>query len=312
MANKINLLKRTPLLGKPVIFGFRIYIISKHLWRQSINCISWLLSSSETTNLTYDIAPLNKNQLAAMLSHVTGEPFDRIHSYFIELEDDALLRSHIRHLTRMSAERAVADTAARYGRRLGWYALVRALKPRVVIETGVDKGLGACVITAALKRNDREGFKGRYFGTDLNPAAGYLLQGEYKKYGEILYGDSVGQLKGFDLEIDIFINDSDHSADYEALEYRTIRRKLSKKAILLGDNAHVTDKLLEFARETGRDFLFFAEKPLGHWYPGAGIGIAFTRTEPARKHNSTNCVTQAHGAGCESMVRILPMAGMGN
>ena len=35
-----------------------------------------------------------------------------------------------------------------YGRRLGWYALVRALKPRTVVETGADKGLGSCVLAA--------------------------------------------------------------------------------------------------------------------------------------------------------------------
>jgi predicted O-methyltransferase YrrM len=308
MANTINLLKRTPVLGQLAIFGFRLYIISRHLFRQSVHCITWLFHSSETTNLTYDISPLSKRQLAATLSHVTGEPVDRIYSYFAELEDDALLRAHVRDLTRMSAHRVVADTVARYGRRIGWYALVRALKPRVVVETGVDKGLGACVIAAALKRNDGEGFRGRYFGTDVNPDAGYLLRGAYEEYGEILYGDSVEQLKELDLEIDMFINDSDHSADYEAAEYRAIKQKLSPKAILLGDNAHVTDKLLEFAGDTGRDFLFFAEKPAGHWYPGAGIGIAFSRAEPAEKPAAADRGEQIHPAGGESGFGTSPAA----
>ncbi|MGH8488547.1 MAG: class I SAM-dependent methyltransferase [Gammaproteobacteria bacterium] len=88
-----------------------------------------------------------------------------------------------------------------------------------MVETGVDKGLGSCVL-AALLRHAAEGFPGRYYGTDINPAAGGLFCGEYARTGRILYGDSVRSLAQLDEPIDFFINDSDHSADYEALEIR--------------------------------------------------------------------------------------------
>jgi predicted O-methyltransferase YrrM len=171
----------------------------------------------------------------------------------------------------------MADKEARYGRRVGWYALTRVLKPRIIVETGVDKGLGACLLTAALKRNAQEKHKGRYFGTDINPVAGYLLSGDYAEYGRILYGDSIESLEEFDGEIDLFINDSDHSAQYEAKEYEAVAAKLSAQAIILGDNAHATDKLLEFSLRTNRHFIFFEEGPTNHWYPGGGIGISFVR-----------------------------------
>ena len=114
-------------------------------------------------------------------------------------------------------------------------------------------------------------------GTDINPLAGYLLSGDYANYGSILYGDSIESLKKFDDEIDLFINDSDHSEEYEAGEYKTIANMLSQHAVILGDNSHYTDKLLEFSLETNRHFVFFQEKPKNHWYPGAGIGISFNR-----------------------------------
>jgi hypothetical protein len=154
------------------------------------------------------------------------------------------------------------------------------MRPRVIVETGVDKGLGSCILTAALKRNKEEGFSGRYYGTDINPHAGYLLSGEYAQYGGILYGDSIESLGNLNEEIDIFINDSDHSPDYEFREYLTVRNKLSRRAIVLGDNAHCCDRLLKFSVETGRQFIFFQEKPLKHWYPGGGIGISFHRFSP--------------------------------
>ena len=101
------------------------------------------------------------------------------------------------------------------------------------------------------------------------------MEGKYKEVGEILYGDSIKSLSEFSEKIDLFINDSDHSADYEYQEYLTIKDLLREKAIILGDNSHCTSKLAEFSRETGRSFIFFQETPLNHWYPGAGIGISY-------------------------------------
>jgi hypothetical protein len=89
-----------------------------------------------------------------------------------------------------------------------------------------------------------------------------------------MYGDSIDSLKRLG-EIDLFINDSDHSAEYERLEYETIADRLSKKAIVIGDNAHVTPVLMEWAEEKGWDYLFWKEEPNDHWYPGGGIGFAF-------------------------------------
>ena len=107
--------------------------------------------------------------------------------------------------------------------------------------------MGSVVLASALLRNIEEGFPGEYFGIDINPDAGYMLNGKYAKVGKILYGDSVESLKKLDRKIDLFINDSDHDAEYEEQEYNTIRKKLSKSAIILGDNCHVTDKLLKFS-----------------------------------------------------------------
>ena len=241
------------------------------------NMVRWLFESNEMTNFTYDLEEDNARYLAALISDVTGVEVDEVSKFFRELVEDQELSGHISDATRRSDFAHVADAEARYGRRIGWYAFARALKPKVVVETGVDKGLGACVLTAALKRNAAEGHLGEYYGTDINPNAGYLLSGEYARFGSVLYGDSIETLTKLDRTIDLFVNDSDHSADYEAREYRVIADRLSERAVVLGDNAHSTSKLLEFSQSTGRRFVFFQEKPRAHWYPGAGIGISFRR-----------------------------------
>ena len=166
------------------------------------------------------------------------------------------------------------DKSPSFGRRLGWYAIARALRPRVIVETGVDRGLGSVLLCAALKRNTAEGYLGRYYGTDINPYAGVLLDAPWSEHGKILYGDSITSLSKLTETVDLFINDSDHSADYEYQEYQTVKPLLSPHAVVLGDNAHANDMLLRFSEENGRRFLFFKEQPRGHWYPGAGIGIS--------------------------------------
>ena len=238
----------------------------------------WTLSSRETTNFTYDLEPLNRQQLAAFIAHFSGVAVEKIFGYFEELENDAALKEHIARVTLENKKlRRAADTQARFGRRIGWYALVRARKPQIVVETGVDKGLGSCVLCAALLLNRSEGSPGTYYGTDINPRAGALLCGPYAETGKILYGDSLESLAKLSEPVDLFINDSDHSAEYEAREYALIESKLSPDALVLGDNAHVTPMLQEFAQHTGRGFLFFKEVPSKHWYPGGGIGVAFKR-----------------------------------
>lgn len=131
------------------------------------------------------------------------------------------------------------------------------------------------MLCAALLRNAAEGSPGRYYGTDIDLGAGLLFCEPYRSPGEILYGDSIETLSSLRETVDLFINDSDHSAEYEGREYRIIAPKLAERAIVVGDNAHVTDELVKFSAETGRSFLFFREQPADHWYLGAGIGLSF-------------------------------------
>jgi hypothetical protein len=266
---------RRRVIGRPVMMAYRAGPLFVKGGRAVLGLGRWLVTSREDTNYTYDLDPLYEQYLAAFVAVVAGCPTAEVLGYFRELHEDAALRRHVRAVTEAHPEGAFADAEARYGRRLGWYALVRATKPRVVVETGVDKGLGSVVLCAALLRNRAEGAPGAYYGTDINPQAGYLLQGPYAETGRILYGDSLASLEALEGPVDLLINDSDHSADYEGREYAVVAPKLSERAVVLGDNAHVTDELYRFARRTGRHFLFFHEQPYKHWYPGGGIGAAF-------------------------------------
>jgi predicted O-methyltransferase YrrM len=231
----------------------------------------WAHNSRENDNFTYELTEQNLDYLAATISTVTGAALETVRAYLQEPAVD------LHDYLGVKAASLPIDNPTRFGRRLGWYAIARAIKPRVIVETGVHHGLGSVLLCSALKRNAEEGAPGKYYGTDIDTAAGVLLAAPFDQYGKILYGDSIASLQAMDESIDLFINDSDHSAEYEAREYRLVANRLSQKSIVLGDNSHVTNELFRFSAETGRQFLFFKEQPKNHWYPGAGIGISFRR-----------------------------------
>jgi hypothetical protein len=281
----IKLIKRLlkPLYYSTPLRPLRVLLLSVRYFNfyYRRNVVSILTTTfrrpNETSNFTYDLTPRNITELTHVLALITGKPLAEIRGYIEEIRTDGALHNTL--YDGLKKRGHFSDMIANpFGRRAGWYAVARALKPRVIVETGVDRGHGSLVLCAALLRNAAEGHRGRYFGTDLNPEAGWLLTNEYAEIGEILYGDSIESLEKFNDTIDLFINDSDHSADYEYREYQAIAHKLSSFAVILGDNSHTNDKLARFSEETGRSYVFFREVPQDHWYPGAGIGISAPAT----------------------------------
>jgi predicted O-methyltransferase YrrM len=229
------------------------------------------MRSREHTNFTYDLTARNREHLIWWERAVTGSPAEEVRGYVEELYQDDDLRRHLLRATASSERRGLADLSVRYGRRAGWYAMARVLRPAVVIETGTDKGLGSCVFAAALLRNGT----GRLTTIDVNPASGYLIAGGYARVVDRVIGDSRCILRTLDAPVDLFLHDSLHTFDHETAELDAIRPRLTGQSILLSDNAHGSDALLRFAKATGRSFLFFQEVPESHWYPGDGIGAAW-------------------------------------
>jgi hypothetical protein len=258
---------------RKLINTFRRYRMAKAYYRQNLRHIrTWSRKNTEDSNFYYQLTAHNLLYLAHFVALVTDTTPEVALQYFRELEEDGEIKNHI--LDGFAESNYGKDIEVSFGRRIGWYAITRIVKPKVVVETGVDHGVGACVLSAALLKNREEGFNGEYIGTDISRSAGQLLTGKYSEVGKILYGDSIESLLTLERHVNLFINDSDHSSEYEFREYQAIRNKLATQAIILGDNAHSSDSLARFSSEASRRFLFFKETPKDHWYPGAGIGAS--------------------------------------
>jgi predicted O-methyltransferase YrrM len=258
-------------LARVLALGPRSLSGSRHMHREAGLVAQWLVSSREHTNYTYDLTPVNVDQLVWFVSSICGSPFGQSEAMVLELINDHELRKAIQEATESSPRRGISDSAVRYGRRLAWYAIIRLTKPALVVETGTDKGLGSLVIGAALLKNGQ----GHLITIDNNVESGQLLRSPYSDVVDRRVGDSLEVLANLGNVIDLFIHDSDHSAGHERSEFDIVHEKLAADSLVLSDNAHETSELSNWSKDNGRRFLYFAEQPLRHWSRGAGVGISY-------------------------------------
>jgi hypothetical protein len=249
-------------------FPTRLRVMLGYVWPTVAGAGRWLFTSRETTNFTYCLTDRNLRHLAWWVADLCSIEVEAAEAYMAELDGDDELRHLSSGRLAGTSDAAHTDDVLRFGRRVGWYAIVRARRPETIVETGTDKGLGALALAAAVKRNGT----GRVITIDVRPDAGVLSRGSSEV--EHVTGDSLQVLNDLDLSIDLFLHDSNHSADHEAAEYKIVERLLSPDALVLSDNAHAGDALERWATAVGRRFSYFHERPEGHWYPGAGIGAA--------------------------------------
>ncbi|MFI7576272.1 class I SAM-dependent methyltransferase [Micromonospora sp. NPDC049497] len=263
-------------LAPVAAFPKRLRTVARYDAKVLRSSARWLVTSREHHNYTYDLTPLSRNHLAWFVSVVCDIPVNQVRTYLDEIESDDTLRQHLLAAIAGSDRRGLADKEIRYARRIGWYAIVRAARPRHVVETGVDKGLGSVVLAAALLRNAAEGHPGRVTSLDINPEAGYLATvAPWSEVVDLVIGDSLASIAALDRPVDLFLHDSDHRSAHERREFAAVEPKLAPGAILLTDNVTITTVLAEHAERTGRRFLAYRETPANHWYPGDGIGVAW-------------------------------------
>jgi len=145
------------------------------------------------------------------------------------------------------------------------YSIVRALKPEIVVETGVCNGISTYFILSALERNAC----GSLYSIDIEKTVGSNRFGEEKETGwlvpeklrhrwNFLLGDSKEVLPRIlsELEsVDIFLHDGAHSYEYMSFEFRTAWRSLSAGGVLLSDDISLNKAFEDFINEVNPSLL---------------------------------------------------------
>jgi predicted O-methyltransferase YrrM len=231
----------------------------------------YLVFDRELDNFTYPIA--NTAELSGFVAEVLGTDAASVRTCIDELETDSELETAIR--ARL-ARRRDRNSAMPFGRRLAWYAIARLRRPSLIVETGVHDGLGSTALLRALERNAGDGFPGELVSVEIRPEAGWLIPEGLRGRHRLVVGDSKVELPAAigNRSVDMFIHDSDHAYAYELSEFELIAPRARAGAVLLSDNAHASSAFADFCARHGLDYRFWRERPRGHFYPGAGIGIA--------------------------------------
>lgn len=255
--------------------AYKTFVVARY-YRSSalarpVDALRFVLTDPEVANFTYEIG--NVEELVEFLARQLGVEAATVRGYAEELTGDRELADR---LSRKLSSRRDRKPRPLYGRRIGWYCATRIRKPRLVVETGVSDGLGSAVLVRAMQRNATDGAPGRVIGVDIDPTAGWLLDEGLRRDQELVIEDSHSALPRLlaGQQVDLFIHDSNHHYAHEAGEYQLVRPFLAPEALVLSDNSHAVPALEDWARAEGRTFAFFHEQPVGHFYPGGGIGLS--------------------------------------
>jgi hypothetical protein len=231
--------------------------------------LRYVLTDPEPDNFTYELA--NEPEIARWVALIADAPPARVDELFAEAHGDAVLADRLRRVTR--AHWLWSKVPPPFGKRLGWYALVRLLRPALVIETGVHDGLGALALLRALERNGQEGHPGRLVSFDINPSAGWIV-GSHALWELRIEPATVGLPTVLDrgAPVGLFIHDSLHTYENEHAELSLAAARLAPDGVLFSDNAHVSSALADVCGDFGLRYFEFRERPAGHFYPGGAMG----------------------------------------
>lgn len=148
------------------------------------------------------------------------------------------------------------------------YLLCRAIKPRHVVETGVQNGLSSIYILKALHENKY----GTLHSIDLpnseykskigriadklarESECGWLVPEELRGRWRLLLGDSRQLLPSLleDLgDIDIFLHDSEHTYKMMMFEYSLAWKHLRQSGVLISDDIDLSDAFHDFFLRSG-------------------------------------------------------------
>ena len=139
----------------------------------------------------------------------------------------------------------------------GWslYYIVRLLKPKIVIETGVSAGRSSTFILAALNDNGC----GKLYSIDTNPGSGYAIPISLKVNWHFFNSRSDEVLPTLIKElkiVDLFLHDSLHTYDCMLYEYQTIWPCLKDGGILLSDDVDRNSAIIDFSKEVNADIVY--------------------------------------------------------
>ena len=227
-----------------------VRIISKKYENERINIISRLTSTKKSDLKSF----LKESELLDVLNHIRNQ--------YVKYTNHEISRRDYLY-TRFSGSMLFPCTTL--------YALLRALKPKTVIETGGTPGKSSAAILSVLNKNG----DGLLYTFDLPPEITtkkidstkahesrpdliepYWAVPQYlRKKHKYVNGDTKKTLLKYlkkIKKIDIFIHDSFHSYEHMCFEFKTAWPFIRSGGLLMSDDVFCHNAFQDFAKSVGR------------------------------------------------------------
>jgi hypothetical protein len=105
-------------IARGAAFPLRTMMVARYDAHVIGRSVDWLVHGRETTNFTYDLDPLNRDQLCWFVSAVSGAEIGRVRAWMQELDDDTHLFSHLTSRLASGPRRGVSAKEPHWARRL--------------------------------------------------------------------------------------------------------------------------------------------------------------------------------------------------
>ena len=189
----------------------------------------------------------------ALLAHHADLPCAEVMRYRRELRDDREFQGHL--------DRCLVDVPYVLPEAAELYVTVRAVKPGVIVETGVASGLSSAHILRALAANGT----GTLHSIDLpnvqqgsvlpeGRTSGWIVPDSLRGRWQLHIGDTrelLPDLLGTLGRVDIFLHDSDHSYEAMSFEFEQAFPRLEYGGLLMSDDTHLHTARDDFCAKHG-------------------------------------------------------------
>jgi predicted O-methyltransferase YrrM len=215
-----------------------------------------------------------RKRLLAFLTDAFGVDARALYTEYIQSDFAVRCRTRREELAHFSAPHRFGSIDYFGGESL--YLVVRVVKPRVIVETGVLYGASSSYILEALAQNGR----GELYSIDLGnnpqePPNDFFVPSHLQNRWHLIIGDSRRELPDL-LErlgkIDFFHHDSLHTFEHMMWEYETAFRHLHPQGVLASDDVNLVLSLrASFQRNP---FTVFCENHHLRWEAFRNFGVA--------------------------------------
>lgn len=198
----------------------------------------------------------------SILSETGVIPHNSLDFYFDELKNWEELRNHWQAVAREDGVNKFKDWDHRLNFSFGliavYYAIIRELKPSVIVETGTAAGASTVFLLAAVAKNGH----GKVISIDLPSVAGELTMGRTIEKDDVGYfipeflkapwdyriGDAKALLPAvlMEEEVEVFIHDSLHTRTHMFYEYTVARALMPHGAVIASDDITMNNSFDSF------------------------------------------------------------------